>query len=220
MFKNKINEIRNVTEIIDVKDLMQITGEKNITSKVNYVKWVSRLKRWLYSLGKNIDYQKIANSLVNPSYISLETVLSSYSIIPDASVSYTSVTTKTTKSFKNDFGVFYYYNVKKELYFWYDYVDGIFIAQKEKALLDYFYLKSKDLKLTVYDYKNIENGKYSSKWCKGAFSWFFEERFENLDILDFEILKSYSKNFNKKVYYMTLLLIYFYEENEGKFEVY
>jgi len=50
-----------------------------------------------------MDSLKIANELVSPSYISLETVLSFYSIIPDAVVSYTSVTTKQTKFFKNDF---------------------------------------------------------------------------------------------------------------------
>jgi hypothetical protein len=40
-----------------------------------------------------------------------------------------------------------------------------------------------------------------------------------LDILDFKKLRSYSKKFNKKVYYMVLLLVKYFEENEGKFKV-
>lgn len=219
MFKDKINKIKKVTDIISTKDLKSITEDKNVTLKTNYTKWVSRLKRGLYSLDDKIDSGRVANELVIPSYISLETVLSYYSIIPDAVVTYTSVTTKTTKTFSNNFWTFYYSNIKDNLYFGYKYENWIFIAEKEKALLDYFYLKSKALKLSVYDYKNIEKKKFSSIWCKNAFSWFFEERFENLDILDFKKLRSYSKKFNKKVYYMVLLLVKYFEENEGKFKV-
>ncbi len=217
MFKEKIKEIKKATDIISLKDIKNITKENNITTKSNYTKWVVRLKRWLYAIWEKMDSLKIANELVSPSYISLETVLSFYSIIPDAVVSYTSVTTKQTKFFKNDFWAFYYSSIKKDLYFWYKYKNWVFIAEKEKALLDYFYLKSKLLKLNVYDYANIDNKKFSSIWCKKADIWFKEERFENLDILDFKILKKYSKKFNKKVYYMTLLLINYYKENEWKF---
>lgn len=217
MFKEKIKGIKEVTNIISINDIRSITEEKNITDKSNYTKWINRLKRWLYTLGDNIDSLQVANNLVSPSYISLETVLSYYSIIPDSVISYNSVTTKQTNSFSNDYGAFYYSNIKENLYFWYNSKDWVFIAEKEKALLDYFYLKSSSLKLNVYDYKNIDNEKYSTIWCKKSHIWFKEERFENLDILDYTKLKKYSKKFNKKVYYMTLLLINYYKENEQKF---
>lgn len=217
MFKDKIKKIKDVTDIVTFEELKTITEEKNITSKTNYTQWITRLKRGLYTLDDKVDSLKVANKLVSPSYVSLETVLSFYSIIPDAVVSYSSITTKQTKSFKNDFGSFYYSNVKEDLYFWYTYKNGVFIAEKEKALLDYFYLKSKSLKLNVYDYANIAKHKFTSIWCKKAYTWFNEERFENLDILNLTTLKKYSKKFNKKVYYMTLLLINYYKENEQKF---
>lgn len=38
-----------------------------------------------------------------------------------------------------------------------------------------------------------------------------------LDILDLEKLKTYSMKFNKKVYYMNILLINYYKEYEQKF---
>jgi len=217
MFKEKIKKIKKVTDVISIEDMKSVVDEKNITDKSNYTKWITRLKRGLYSLNDSIDSLKVANSLVSPSYISLETVLSFYSIIPDSVVSYTSVTTKQTNSYKNNFGSFYYSNVKDDLYFWYTLKDWVFIADKEKAILDYFYLKSSALKLSIYDYKNIDNKKYSSKWCNNAMKWFKEERFENLDILNYSLLKKYSKKFNKKVFYMTLLLIQYYKENEQKF---
>ena len=217
MFKEEINKIKKVTEFINSSDLKIITEDKNAVNKANYTKWVYRLKRWLYTLNKNSDSLKVANALVNPSYISLETVLSYNSIIPDSVTSYTSISTKTTKSFQNNYGAFYYYNLKDSLYFWYKYENGVFIAEKEKAILDYFYLKSRDLKLTLYDYNNIRKNKYTSIWCKNTFKWFKEERFENLEVLDFDKLFEYSKKFNKKVQYTTLLLDLYYKEYEQKF---
>jgi len=217
MFKEKIKKIKSITDVINTDDLKVITNDKNAYIKAGYTKWLNRLRRWLYSLDKNIDSLRIANELVTPSYVSLETVLSFYSIIPDAVVTYNSITTKPRKTYKNDFWTFYYSNLKKDLYFWYKFENWIFSAEKEKALLDYFYLKSKDLKLTIYDYNHIDKKKFSSMWCRKAYSWFKGERFENLDILSFRKLKNYSKKFNKKVYYMTKLLIYYYKENEQKF---
>ncbi|MCK9272073.1 hypothetical protein M0P65_00820 [Candidatus Gracilibacteria bacterium] len=217
MFKTKIEKIKDKAKIISLKDLKQITQEKDISNKIGYNKGITRLKRGLYSLKDKIHSYEIANKLYYPSYVSLESVLSVYSIIPDSMGSFMSVTTNTTSSFKNNFGTFHYFNVKKELYFGYEYIDGYFIAEKEKALLDYFYLKSASLKLTVYDYKNIDKAKFSSKGCLEAYKWFKEERFENLEIIDFEKLNKYSEKFNKKVFYMALLLQIYYKMYEQTF---
>ena len=43
----------------------------------------------------------IANRLYEPSYVSLETALAYYSIIPDVAMGVTSVTTKPTREFRN-----------------------------------------------------------------------------------------------------------------------
>jgi len=217
MFKQKIDKIKQVTEVISLDDLKKITEDKNSAHKISRVAWVSRLKRWLYAVDNNISSLKVANSLVEPSYVSLETVLSHHSIIPDAVTSYTSVSTLPTKTLENSKWVFYYSSLKENLYFWYKYQDGVFIAEVEKAILDYFYLRSKDLRLTIYDYNNINKEKYSSQWCKKALKWFEAERFENLDVVDFQKLSGYSKKFNKKVSNMAQLLEYYYLQNEQKF---
>jgi hypothetical protein len=38
MFKDKINKIKKVTDIISTKDLKSITEDKNVTLKTNYTK--------------------------------------------------------------------------------------------------------------------------------------------------------------------------------------
>ena len=69
------------------------------------------LKRNLYVLNE-YDSKKtpsrfyIANQLVFPSYISLETALSFYGVIPERVYSVTSVTSKKTAQFSNSFGTF------------------------------------------------------------------------------------------------------------------
>lgn len=91
----------------------------------------------------------LANFVYTPSYISLETALNYYGIIPDVPFAITSATINKTKSFKTkDYGVFYYHHLKPILFFGFHTVlveknYSYNIALPEKALFDYFYLKSK-----------------------------------------------------------------------------
>ena len=112
-------------------------------------KWIYPLKRGLFELtypaDNNIPDLHVANRLYAPSYISLETALSYYSIIPEVSMAVTSVTTKPTRSFRNKHGLFIYRTVKRENFIGY-YLEknglfDIFIAEPEKALVDYLYFR-------------------------------------------------------------------------------
>jgi hypothetical protein len=62
----------------------------------------------------------------------------------------TSVTTKTTRVFKNSFGFFSFRHIKKELFFGYKTVNDkgevYLIAEPEKALFDYLYLNLSKIK--------------------------------------------------------------------------
>ena len=87
----------------------------------------------------------IANRIYTPSYISLHSALSFYGMIPEEVVQLTSVTTLKTAHFENDFGTFYYQNVKTPLYFGFEIKTmqggrGLLFATPEKALLDLLYL--------------------------------------------------------------------------------
>lgn len=112
--------------------------------------WICSLKRGLHEVTFPKDLiipdMYIANKLYSPSYVSLETALSNYSIIPEVSMSVTSITTKPTRKFKNKHGLFTYRTVKPAAFTGY-YIEkinnfDIFIAEPEKALVDYLYFKT------------------------------------------------------------------------------
>lgn len=106
-----------------------------------------RLKRGLYALKSNLPNEEIiANTLYKPSYISLEYALSSYGIIPEMPYVVTSVTTKATTSFTTQGREFSYTKIKSKAFTGYtvDKAAGrtFFIAEPEKALVDYLYFVS------------------------------------------------------------------------------
>ena len=85
----------------------------------------------------------IANAMLKPSYISLESALSVYGLIPETVYGITSVTSAHTARFDTDLGSFSYRHIKQELMFGY-YVrtvgdDPCDMADMEKAVLDYLY---------------------------------------------------------------------------------
>jgi len=87
---------------------------------------------------------KIANRIYLPSYVSLESALSYYHLIPESVYGITSISTRRTYHFKTSVGEFIYRSVKPQLFFGY-YLMGykdqhLKMASIEKALLDYFYL--------------------------------------------------------------------------------
>ena len=118
----------------------------NIYNKIGYeVKNnnLIKLKRGLYETNKDADPLTIANSLLSPSYISFETALAYYGMIPERVYAIKSATFKNNKKkeFKNYFGLFLYQDVNSNAYP-YDInqveINGIkvMMASKEKALLD------------------------------------------------------------------------------------
>ncbi|MEW5758276.1 MAG: hypothetical protein AB1755_02225 [Candidatus Omnitrophota bacterium] len=88
----------------------------------------------------------IANKIYNPSYISFETALSYYHLIPEAVYTVTSVSTKKTHRFKTGIAEFNYRTLTPALFFGYNIVSyngkTFKIATPEKAVIDYFYLNS------------------------------------------------------------------------------
>jgi len=112
--------------------------------------WISPLRRGVYELTYPKDFHipdlYIANHMYGPSYISLETALSHYSIIPEVSMTVTSVTTKPTRKFRNRHGLFIYRTVKPAAFAGY-YIEkqggfDVFIAEPEKALVDFLHFKT------------------------------------------------------------------------------
>ena len=102
-----------------------------------------KLKRGLYATKQTTNPLLVANYLFAPSYISFETALAYYGMIPERVYLIKSATyaKNKTKLYENKFGRFEYRDVKKEVYaYGVDVLDidgdRIQIASKEKALLD------------------------------------------------------------------------------------
>jgi len=124
--------------------------QKNILIQVSF--WVKKgylekIKKGLYILSsarKKINPMILAGKIYEPSYLSLEFALNYYGIIPDIPGTFTSVTSRTTKYFKNKFGYFTYQKIKPVFFGGYETrIEknvSFNIATPEKALMDFLYL--------------------------------------------------------------------------------
>lgn len=108
---------------------------------------------------KDLYLEYIANQLIQPSYLSLEYVLSKYQLLPEPANAITSVTTKTTRENINSLGAFRYYSITPVLFTGYKikYFNNSLIweAEKSKALFDYIYLRF--IKERLISKESIEN---------------------------------------------------------------
>lgn len=80
-----------------------------------------RLKKGLYVVSSELSQQKlsrelVANHLCSPSYVSLESALSFYGLIPEKVYSVRSVTTKRAKQFATVLGNFEYLTIPEAYY--------------------------------------------------------------------------------------------------------
>ncbi len=173
----------NIFSLLDVEKYF--FGEnphaiKTQLSRFTKRKMITQIKRGLYCFDKSkIDEFVLANLLYQPSYVSLESALEYFGIIPDVTQAVTSVNLTTFKKISNEFGRFYYSKLKQSLFFGYTKVKSpqaeqhILIAEPEKALLDYFYIRrlknTNDLRLNISDldlskYKKF--GVYFPEWVR------------------------------------------------------
>jgi len=146
------NKVRLFTSA-DIRNLFPDENEKTVRN--NLTRWLEkgylvRLRRDVYEfVGQGAEGAApdlyIANKLYGPSYVSLETALSFYSMIPDIAAGITSVTTRATRTFKNRQGSFFYRTCRGAAFTGYYLLryDGfkVCIADKEKALVDFLYYR-------------------------------------------------------------------------------
>ena len=75
-----------------------------------------QLRRGLYATRRDLNPLCLAASMYGPSYISFETALSYYGLIPEAVYEITSATLKRPVEFQNIFGRFHYRRVPESVY--------------------------------------------------------------------------------------------------------
>ena len=112
-----------------------------------------RLKRGWFCVNpkyskKNINHGVVANILYEGlSYVSIETALSYYGLIPERTMGMTSVVTGRSKTFRTPIGWFSYKSIPEDLFpIGVRSVEGYLMASPEKALCDYLYTR-KDLRI-------------------------------------------------------------------------
>lgn len=86
----------------------------------------------------------LANLIYEPSYISRESALAYYQVIPESVLGVTSTSSRKTRQFDTQWGVFSYRSIKPSLMFGYQVIEKgqnskFKIARLEKAVLDYLY---------------------------------------------------------------------------------
>lgn len=107
---------------------------------------IVRLKRGLYETDPTTPPFAVANEIFGPSYISFESALSWYGVIPECVVSVTSakIGKRDSAEFSNPIGTFVYKDVPAKVFEigvveWEAYGRKFRIASKEKAVCDELY---------------------------------------------------------------------------------
>lgn len=171
----------------DLATVVQASNERRESLRLQLYRWCKAgkllsLRRSMYAFsepyrGRPVRPVELANRLYTPSYLSSYWALGYYGIIPENVVMFTSVTSRTPRTFENDFGAFRYQNVKLSAFFGYKPVDfngqQILVAEPEKALLDLWHL---------------EKGEWSLPRM-------IEMRFQALTMVDPAALEQYSARF-------------------------
>lgn len=132
-----------------------MAGENMAQLRLQLSRWVKngrliQLRKGLYTLAP--PYSKntpqlftISNALKPASYVSLQSALAYYSLIPEYAPEITSVTTQRPETMQTPLGKFTFRHIKKSLFWGFKYVELVspqfaFVAEPEKALFDLIYL--------------------------------------------------------------------------------
>ena len=110
-------------------------------ARLNNKKLIKRICRGIYANPFNTPtLEEISAQICQPSYISLESALSSWGILSQFPQVLTCVTTQLPRVFNTTFGDIEYHQLKNDYFWGFIEKQGYFIAEREKAVLDYFYL--------------------------------------------------------------------------------
>jgi len=205
----KLNELQKKTEKLSIitKEILK-TFEKNENAlNYNIKYWLKNgslitLKNGVYVFSNKYKNERnkdefleyIAGQLTSPSYLSLEYVMAKYQLLSEPVNAITSITCKTTRSYKNKLGAFRYYTVSKDLFCGYELIGEnnlpAMIATKPKAVFDYLYLRFiKNLPVNENEISELR------------INW------ENLSSKEFKTIESYAALAKSKKVYEAIAII-------------
>jgi len=182
-FKHKIEQFP-----VFSSGLISSLVEDTNTLKVQLANWkkkglITQPRKGLYVLGK--EFRKIepslfylANQMYIPSYVSLESALRFYGLIPEFVAQITSVTARNTSKFQNEFGDFSYQHLKPECFSGFTALKdennlNILIASPEKAVVDFLYFNLSRFNSVEHDiFEESYRFQNCSKLSKGKMKLF------------------------------------------------
>ena len=148
--------IKSTSELV-----LELKDYANPNTKIQRLlkeKKIFKIKQGLYETNLNINPFYLTNVIYGPSYISFQTALSYYDMIPERVYAITCATMNKHKSkeYRNEFGIFLYKDVPSMVYpFGIECIESngycYYMANKEKALCDMLYEYK-----PVYSIKEIE----------------------------------------------------------------
>ena len=148
---NTLNDLNiKVITPATLSKVLKINNENTIYKIIERLeknKLINRLIKGKYTVSNvNLsDFEK-ANLILSPSYISLESALNYYGVLPQFTYSITSVTTQKSKRFEIGGKEYEYTKISRNFYSDFIKKDNFLIATPEKALIDLIYLASKKLR--------------------------------------------------------------------------
>ena len=157
--EEKIKEVNlKLFTILDYKRILGIDYElaKRSISRYTQRGFIIKARKGLYFFKNNSPHEfEIANKVYQPSYISFETALSFYGIIPETIYEVISASSRTTRSFNVNNIKYSYKKIKKDCFNGYKPIKikdaTILIAEPEKALVDYLYLVALGKRKLAYE---------------------------------------------------------------------
>lgn len=148
---NKITRLnQDFLSTLDLNSLLDIKNQRTFEETVRRLiedNVIIQLEKGKYQIaGRTPSDFAVAQFLYNPSYISFETALNYYGILPQFPYEITSATTKKRIKKIIDQKTYSYVHVDKSLFLGYENKDGSLLALPEKALFDQIYISIKGLK--------------------------------------------------------------------------
>jgi len=171
-FLDKLKKINK--DYYTLSDFTKISKQRREVLKVILYRLVKsgkliRVQRNFYILPEKVsEIEKIANQIYYPSYLSFESALALWGILSQIPYNLTFATILKPKSLIFENRKIEYRKLKKELFFGYNFKNGLYLAEPEKALLDTFYLASLGklkINFSQLDYLKIDKKKFLN-WLK------------------------------------------------------
>ena len=137
---------------------LSITALRRSLVRTGQAHLLANIGKGLYANQLNPpSLEEVSGVLYPPSYISLESALFMHGIIEQAPYVLTCATLNKTKLFRTGFGEISYSHLKPDLFFDYKVQDRIFLAEPEKAALDFIYLQLQNGVKPSLDEWNLEH---------------------------------------------------------------